>query len=124
MGFSIAHCMNLAKERESTFNNKAEIIRQGIKKRTVQPCARGWWGVGAKPRPEHETESRSERSSDKGRAAKKRTSNKTRSTNGEWSELRHLHAPDETESEANAFRQSEVWSTSDDHSYKEYKETL
>ena len=44
--------------------NKAVKVRQGIKKRTVQPCARGWWGVGAKPRPEHETESRSERSSD------------------------------------------------------------
>ena len=34
----------------------------------------------------------------------------------EGGELRNLHAPDETESEANAFRQSEVWSTSDDHS--------
>ena len=46
-----------------------------------------------------------------------------RSSLSEGSELK-LHAPDETESEANAFRQSEVWSTSDDHSYKEYKETL
>ena len=43
-----------------------------------------------------------------------------RSSLSEGSEL-NLHAPDETESEANAFRQSEVWSTSDDHSYKETK---
>ena len=53
-------------------------IRQRIKKRTVQPCARGWWGVGAKPRPEHETESRSERSSDKKhRRRSKRVNSKT-----------------------------------------------
>ncbi|MBR1562248.1 MAG: hypothetical protein IJ645_03475, partial [Ruminococcus sp.] len=52
---------------------------------------------------EHETESRSERSSDKGRAEKERTSNKTRDTNGVKGELQHLHAPDETESVSERF---------------------